>query len=265
MASMKEKAMFSWPIYGYSLAAIGLFALWGWLFSLARKNVTHVDSMWSLFFVIATFSSCMLMRQPTTRMLLVLALVTIWALRLFIYLTWRNWGPHEDSRYVQIRENNQPHFWLKSLYLVFGLQAILAWLISVSLFGAVTSHAAINSLDYLGIALFVFGFVWESVADWQLSRFKANPINKGKVLNSGLWRYSRHPNYFGECCVWWAFYLFALAGGAWWAIISPILMTLLLLKVSGVSLLESTIVERRPAYADYIKNTNAFFPSLPKG
>jgi steroid 5-alpha reductase family enzyme len=94
----------------------------------------------------------------------------------------------------------------------------------------------------------------------QLSNFKAKPNNAGMVLNTGLWRYSRHPNYFGECCVWWAFYSFALAGGAWWAIISPILMTLLLLKISGVSLLESTIVDRRPAYAEYIRTTNAFFP-----
>ena len=113
--------------------------------------------------------------------------------------------------------------------------------------------------------MFLVGFYWESVADWQLSTFKANPNNKGKVLNTGLWRYSRHPNYFGECCVWWGFYLIALASGAWWAIISPILMTLLLLKVSGISLLESTIAERRPAYVDYINKTNAFVPGNPKG
>jgi steroid 5-alpha reductase family enzyme len=95
-------------------------------------------------------------------------------------------------------------------------------------------------------------------------RFKAHPSNKGKVLDTGLWRYSRHPNYFGEFCIWWGFYLIALAAGAWWAFFSPILMTLLLLKVSGVSLLESTITERRPAYVDYIKNTNAFLPWLRK-
>jgi steroid 5-alpha reductase family enzyme len=259
--------MFSWSIYCYSLATIGLFALLGWLLSLARKNVTHVDSMWSLFFVIAAFTTALfvLFVYPApARLILVLACVSIWALRLFIYLTWRNWGPHEDSRYVQIRKNNQPHFWLKSLYLIFGLQAVLAWLISVSLHAAIANTAPLNAIDYIGFALFIFGFVWESIADWQLARFKANPINKGKVLNSGLWRYSRHPNYFGECCVWWAFYLFALAGGAWWALISPILMTLLLLKISGVSLLESTIIKRRPAYADYIKNTNAFVPGFPK-
>jgi steroid 5-alpha reductase family enzyme len=262
----------NWPIYLYSLATISLFAFAGWLLSLLRKNVTHVDSMWSLFFVIAAFTTATFVlfvypapeRLIPARLILVLACVTIWALRLFVYLTWRNWGSHEDSRYVQIRSNNEPHFWLKSIYIIFGLQAVLAWVISASLYGAITAIAPLNWLDYAGLVLFIVGFVWETLADLQLSRFKANINNKGKVLNTGVWRYSRHPNYFGECCVWWAFYLFALAGGAWWAIISPLLMTLLLLKVSGVSLLESTIVERRPAYADYIRSTNAFFPWAPK-
>jgi steroid 5-alpha reductase family enzyme len=255
----------SWTIYLYSLYAIGLFSLLGWMFSLIRNNVTHVDSMWSLFFVLAGATTATFIDDYSTRSALTLGIVTIWALRLFIYLTWRNWGSHEDSRYVQIRNNNQPHFWLKSIYIIFGLQALLAWIISIPLFGAIASAAPINFLDYIGAALFLFGFVWESTADWQLSAFKAKPNNAGNVLNTGLWRYSRHPNYFGEFCVWLGFYFIALAGGAWWAIISPILMTLLLLKVSGVSLLESTIVERRPAYVDYIKNTNSFIPGFRKG
>jgi steroid 5-alpha reductase family enzyme len=255
--------MLSWPIYLYSLATIGIFAFAGWLLSLVRKNVTHVDSMWSLFFVVAALTTAtfvLFAQAAQIRSLVVLTCVCIWAIRLCLYLTWRNWGPHEDSRYVEIRKNNQPHFWFKSLYIVFGLQALLAWVISVSLHAAITATSPLNWLDYAGLVLFIFGFGWETLADLQLSRFKANPSNKGKVLDTGLWLYSRHPNYFGECCVWWAFYLFALAGGAWWAIISPILMTLLLLKVSGVSLLESTIVERRPAYVEYIRSTNAFFP-----
>ena len=254
--------MSSWSIYLLSLYAIGLFALLGWLFSLVRNNVTHVDSMWSLFFALAAYTTAMLMTELSSRALLILALVTIWALRLCVYLTWRNWGSHEDHRYAEIRQNNQPYFWFKSIYIVFGLQAVLAGIISTSLFGAVSSSTKINWLDYIGTAIVFFGFIWETVADWQLSQFKAKASNKGKVLATGLWRYSRHPNYFGECCVWWGFYLFALAGGAWWAIISPILMTLLLLKVSGVSLLESTIIDRRPAYADYIKKTNAFIPNF---
>ncbi len=256
--------VFDWSVYVLSLYAIGIFALLGWLLSLARNNVTHVDSMWSLFFALATYTTAILMTELSPRALLIITLVTIWALRLCVYLTWRNWGSHEDHRYVEIRQNNQPYFWLKSIYIVFGLQAVLAGIISVSLFGGVSSSSEINWLDYIGVATFIFGFIWETVADWQLSQFKAKVNNKGKVLATGLWRYSRHPNYFGECCVWWGFYLFALAGGTWWAIISPILMTLLLLKVSGVSLLESTIVDRRPAYADYIKKTNAFIPNFLK-
>ncbi len=259
--------MLSWTLYFYSLVTIAVFAFAGWLFSLMRKNVTHVDSMWSLFFVIAAFTTAavvLFFEAAPPRLILVLACLSVWALRLCVYLTWRNWGSHEDSRYVQIRNNNQPYFWLKSLYIIFGMQAVLAWIISASLYGAITAITPLNGLDYVGLVLFIFGFVWESLADLQLSRFKANPNNKGKVLNTGVWRYSRHPNYFGECCVWWGFYLFALAGGAWWAIISPLLMTILLLKVSGVSLLESTIIERRPAYADYIRSTNAFIPGVPK-
>lgn len=256
--------VFDWSVYVLSLYAIGIFALLGWLLSLARNNVTHVDSMWSLFFALATYTTAILMTELSPRALLIITLVTIWALRLCVYLTWRNWGSHEDHRYVEIRQNNQPYFWLKSIYIVFGLQAVLAGIISISLFGGVSSSSEINWLDYIGVATFIFGFIWETVADWQLSQFKAKVNNKGKVLATGLWRYSRHPNYFGECCVWWGFYLFALAGGTWWAIISPILMTLLLLKVSGVSLLESTIVDRRPAYADYIKKTNAFIPNFLK-
>ncbi|MES2501108.1 MAG: DUF1295 domain-containing protein [Pseudomonadota bacterium] len=256
--------MFNWPIYFYSLVAIGLFALLGWMLSLIRDNVTHVDSMWSLFFVLASFTSALFVFDSSPRILLVLSLVSLWAIRLCAYLTWRNWGPHEDHRYVEIRRNNEPHFWLKSAYIIFGLQGVLAWIISLSLYGAIDSNTPMNALDYFGFVLFVFGFYWETLADWQLSHFKANPSNKGKVLDTGLWRYSRHPNYFGECCVWWGFYLIALAGGAWWAIISPILMTLLLLKVSGVSLLEKDIAERRPEYIAYIKSTNSFIPGLPK-
>jgi steroid 5-alpha reductase family enzyme len=116
----------------------------------------------------------------------------------------------------------------------------------------------------MGALVVIFGLYWESVADWQLSRFKANPENRDRVLDTGLWHYSRHPNYFGEFCVWWGFYFIALAGGAWWSIASPLLMSLLLFKVSGVALLEKTIVERRPHYQRYIKRTNAFFPWAPK-
>jgi steroid 5-alpha reductase family enzyme len=256
--------MIDWTQYFICLATISGFGLLGWVVSLLRNNVTHVDSMWSLFFVIAALTCYYLTKESNLRSQVVLVLVSIWAIRLFVYLTWRNWGPHEDHRYVQIRRNNEPHFWLKSIYIIFGLQAVLAWLISMSLFGAINSSAPINLLDYLGIFLVIFGFFWETIGDLQLTRFKSNPSNNGKVLNTGLWRFSRHPNYFGEFCIWWGLYAMSMAAGAWWTLISPILMTLLLLKVSGVTLLESTITERRPAYVDYIKNTNVFLPWIPK-
>ncbi|MFM9835524.1 MAG: DUF1295 domain-containing protein [Methylophilaceae bacterium] len=254
----------NWVIYTDCLLAISAFGLLGWFVNLARSNVTHVDSMWSLFFCLTAYTTALFSEGLSTRAAIVIALVTIWAARLCVYLTWRNWGPHEDLRYAEIRKNNEPYFWLKSIYIVFGLQALLAWVISISLYAAIDSNVPIKSLDYLAIILFVFGFIWEVMADKQLSKFKSNPQNKDKVLNTGVWRYSRHPNYFGECCIWWSFYLFSLATGAWWTIISPLLMTLLLLKVSGVSLLEKTIVSRRPAYAEYTRNTNAFIPGLPK-
>lgn len=255
--------MFNWWLYLYSFYAIGAFALLGWMLSLMTNKVSHVDSMWSLFFVLAGYSVALLNYESSPRILLVLGLLSLWGIRLSVHISWRNID-HEDPRYVTIRENNEPNFWLKSFYIVFGLQAVLAWIISLAIYGALDGNAPLNALDYLGLLLLLFGLYWEVLADWQLQQFKANPANAKQVLRTGLWRYSRHPNYFGECCVWWGFYLFALAAGAWWAIISPILMTFLLLKVSGVRLLESTITERRPAYLDYIRNTNAFVPGLPK-
>jgi len=253
-----------WQIYLTGLLSIGIFAFVGWCLSLVRNNVTHVDSMWSLFLALAAFSYAWQFNEFNPRSFLVLFLVSLWALRLCLYLSWRNWNPHEDHRYAAIRHNNQPHFWLKSLYIVFGLQAVLAWIVSMPLFGAITTDTILNGWDLIGALLFTLGFVWETLADWQLSLFKANPANQGKVLSSGLWRYSRHPNYFGECCVWWGFYLIAVAAGAWWTLAAPIVMTILLLKVSGVALLEKDIAERRPTYRDYIKSTNAFLPWLPK-
>ncbi|MGD9409967.1 MAG: DUF1295 domain-containing protein, partial [Thiohalocapsa sp.] len=140
----------------------------------------------------------------------------------------------------------------------------LAWIISLPLLGAVLGAAPLGWLDAIAVALWLLGFGFEAIGDQQLARFKTDPANRGKVLDTGLWRYTRHPNYFGEACIWWAFYLFALAAGAWWTIIGPILMTYLLLRVSGVALLEQDMRHRRPTYQDYIHRTNAFFPGPPK-
>jgi steroid 5-alpha reductase family enzyme len=256
--------MMNWYAYLNGLYIMLAFGFLGWIISLYRNNVTHVDSMWSLFFVLSGFTYASQTVELTARTVIVMTLLIIWAVRLFVYLTWRNWNPHEDHRYAEIRRNNSPGFAVKSIYIIFGLQAMLAWVISLPILGAISSDKPINTLDMLGVTVFTFGFIWETIADWQLIAFKRNPANKSKVLNTGVWRYSRHPNYFGECCVWWGFYLIALAAGAWWAIPSAVLMTFLLLKVSGVSLLEKDIAERRPEYVDYSKSTNAFIPGKLK-
>lgn len=246
-----------------AVLAIGVLA---WLVSVIRRNAGVADVAWGGFFLTANLVYACVLPQSGPRSAWLTLLVAAWALRLSGYIGWRNHGQPEDRRYQQIRARNQPHFELKSLYLVFGLQAALACVIAAPLFAALSSPRPHGWLDAAGAALWAFGWLYETVADWQLAAFKAGKRADahGDVMDRGLWRYSRHPNYFGECCVWWGFYLIALSAGGWWSVFSPLLMTVLLLKVSGVALLEKEIGERRPAYHDYIRRTNAFLPGWPR-
>lgn len=247
---------------GLAFSAALAFATW--LASLARRDASLVDRVWSLCIAGAgAVYFVLLPAQDVPRGLVVLLVAAAWALRLSLFISWRNWGQGEDRRYRRIRERNQPHFGFKSLYLVFGLQAVLAWVVSAPLLVAMYSGAVLGLLDLAGLALAVFGLVYESVADAQMARFNGDPGNDGKVMDRGLWRHTRHPNYFGECCVWWGLWLVAVGGAGWdaaWSAVSPLLMTVLLLRVSGVRLLEQDIADRRPAYRDYIARTNAFVP-----
>ncbi len=256
--------MFDWSAWLWALAALLLFAAVAWLVSLVKRDVSIVDSLWSVMFLLAVIVYAALCSDIGTRLSVVLALVLIWSLRLCIHITWRNWGEPEDARYQAIRRNNEPNFIFKSLYIVFGLQAVLAWLIATPLPVAVSGSSAIGPWDVTGVGLWLVGMFFQGVGDWQLARFKSDPRNRGKVMDRGLWRYTRHPNYFGEACVWWGFYLIAAGAGGWWTIFAPMLITLLLLKVSGVALLEKDIEERRPAYRQYRERTNAFIPGPPK-
>lgn len=253
-----------WAVAWAGLAAPMVIAVLTWAASLLRRDVSLVDRVWSLCIFSAGVVYAVMAGHGTSRMAWMLALAGAWALRLAAYITRRNWGHPEDARYQAIRQRNQPNFELKSLAIIFGLQAVLAWIVSAPLLAGVTSPSPFGALDIAGITLAAFGIVFEAVGDAQMSAFKANAANRGKVMDQGLWAYTRHPNYFGECCVWWGLWLMALSAGGGWSIISPLLMTFLLLKVSGVTLLEADMVKRRPAYADYIARTNAFVPGPRK-
>lgn len=246
---------------GAVLAA--MVALWG--ISLARRDASIADPFWGTGFVIVAWLAVALHRSPPPRVLLLTGLVTVWGLRLSLYLLSRNRSHGEDRRYAAMRSHHGPRFWWVSLFTVFLLQGALLWFIALPLQVAAVNRSPdpVGWLDAAGLLLWLIGFAFESVGDWQLARFRANPENAGRVLDRGLWRYTRHPNYFGDFCIWWGLYVIAAAGGAAWTIASPVVMSVLLMRVSGVSLLESTILDRRPEYAAYQKRTNAFFPGPP--
>ena len=198
------------------------------------------------------------------RGLLISVLTSLWGLRLAIYLAWRNVGKGEDHRYRELRERGGRHFPMVSLFTVFWLQGLIMWLVSFPIQTAPFSMAALGWIDAMGATVWIAGWLFESIGDVQLAHFKAHPGNAGKVMDRGLWRYTRHPNYFGDCLVWCGLYLIAASGGAWWTLFSPILMTTLLMRVSGVTLLERSLKTNRPGYQDYIARTSAFFPWPPR-
>jgi steroid 5-alpha reductase family enzyme len=237
-----------------------------WLVSLRTRDVGIVDPFWGTGFAVTAWLALALNGPAPPRIWLLAGLTTAWGVRLSLYLLYRNWGREEDRRYAKMREHHGPRFWWVSLFTVFLLQAGILWFVSLPVQVAAVnrSSSAFGWLDAAGGLLWGIGLFFETVGDWQMARFQADPDNRGKVMDRGLWRYSRHPNYFGDFCVWWGLYLFAASGGAFWTIVSPLLMSVLLLRVSGVSLLESTIAERRPNYADYQRRTSAFFPMPPK-
>jgi steroid 5-alpha reductase family enzyme len=247
------------------LGAGALLASVVWAASVPRRDVSIVDSAWGFLVLVPALVVAAVLPQDGPRAALVLGLAGAWALRLAGYIAWRHRGQPEDRRYQAIRRRNEPNFQWKSLYLVFGLQALLGWLVAAPLMAAVASPAPWHLLDALGLAVAAAGLLVEAVADAQMARFRADPGNRGRVMDQGLWRFSRHPNYFGECCLWWGLWLVAVAAGAWWTVLSPLLMTVLLLKVSGVPLLEQDLGRHRPGYAEYVRRTPAFVPWRLRG
>ena len=247
------------------LVILGLMIIL-WLVSLALKNSSIVDIFWGAGFVLSAWVYFALTPDGfMLRKLLITILSTIWGLRLSLYILWRNAGKGEDFRYQAWRKEAGAAWWWRSFFKVFLLQGILMWIISAPLLAAQFRSAPdrLTCLDFTGAALWLVGFYFEAVGDLQLARFKANPTNKGKIMDHGVWGLTRHPNYFGDAAQWWGYYLIAASAGGLWTIFSPVLMTLFLLRVSGVTLLEKTLTAR-PGYEEYIRTTSAFIPWFPK-
>ena len=258
-----------------SAALIAGLLLGVWLASLKLRDVSIIDMFWGTGFVLVAWLTWLLTAPPAgalsgdapSRWLLPL-LTTVWGLRLSGYLAWRMRGEPEDKRYAAMREKRGTAFRWQSLYLVFGLQGVVLWIVSLPLqAGIARAQPGWHWLHIAGALLWTVGFIFEAGGDWQLARFRARGPAAGKVLDRGLWRYTRHPNYFGDCCVWWGLTLVALAGqppSFWLLLASPLLMTVLLLWFSGVTLLEKSLQETRPGYAAYTRRTSAFFPWPPR-
>lgn len=246
---------------GITLAGFGLL----WVASLLRRDASLVDRWWGAAFVLlAVWYLRGAAEPPPPAGWLLTVLVAAWGLRLSLHLTRRNWGRGEDFRYRAMRERHGASFSLVSLATVFGLQGLLVWVIGMPLYAGIAAAGPDSWLAWPGLVVWLAGFGFEVIGDLQLAAHRRDPSRRGSVLRSGLWKYTRHPNYFGDALLWWGHWLVAASVGGAWTIFSPVIMTVLLRRVSGVTLLEQTLVESRPGYADYVATTSPFLPMPPR-
>lgn len=257
-----------WSVYAAAAVSIWVLMTLIWLISLKLKNTSIVDIIWGFGFVLVNWVVFFLTPDGfADRKWILNILVTLWGFRLATHIFLRNHGKPEDFRYAAWREQYGKKWWWYSYLQTFMLQGLLMFLISAPLIHtqATTTPSNIGLLEIAGIIIWVIGFFFETVGDLQLEKFKKNPANKGKLLNYGVWHYTRHPNYFGDSAQWWGFYLIA-AGSTlgFLTIFSPIIMTYFLIKVSGVAMLEKSMADRKPGYKEYMQKTNAFIPWFPK-
>lgn len=249
------------------LAVVIALGILLWLVSLALRDSSIVDIAWGPLLLAIGVAYYVTTAAPGSRAQLMVALVALWAVRLALHIGARNLGHGEDFRYAAWRQQNGARWWWFSYFKVFLLQGVIAWIVAMPLFYAITSDApaALGPLDWAGVLLFAAGFLFEAIGDEQLRRFKAAPANKGRVMNTGLWRYTRHPNYFGEAVLWWGLGLIGAATPLGWiGLVGPAIITFLLIRVSGVAMLEKTLKNTKPGYAEYIASTPAFFPRVPR-
>lgn len=254
-------------IFPLTLAASAGVMTLAWLVCLATGKASVADSFWGPGFAAVSWVVYSAGPGETFRNLLLALMVSLWGCRLCLYLTLRNWNRPEDGRYRAIRENMGRGFWWKSLFKIFLVQAVLVWVVSLAAQLAQMSSGPAHPgfFDLLGVFLWVAGFGFESVADHQMMMFKKDPGNRGKVLDRGLWAYSRHPNYFGETLMWWGIYCMALQTGYGPAgLISPVVITWLLIRVSGIRITETHTRQSRPEYAEYQRKVSPFIPWFRK-
>ncbi|HEU0317128.1 MAG TPA: DUF1295 domain-containing protein [Solirubrobacteraceae bacterium] len=247
-------------------AAAGLvFAVW--LLSLRLHDASIIDVFWGVGFVLIAWLCFALGHGSPGRRLALALMATLWGLRLTVHVGRRNHGQAEDFRYARLRERDGRRFWLTSLYRIYLVQAVLMWIVALPLAAGSSGGAGsdLGPLAGIGVAVWVVGLGFEAVGDLQLARFKAEPASGGQVMDRGLWRYTRHPNYFGDVVAWWGIGIVGLgAGGAWWALAGPAVNTLILARLTGKPLLEATIADRRPGYVDYVERTSGFVPRPPR-
>ena len=248
-------------------AAITALMTSTWTLSLVLRDASIVDIAWGLGFVVVAWLAFVLGDGPMARRALVATLTTIWGLRLAAHMLRVRLGQGEDFRYREMRARYGRRFPLVSLVSVYLRQGLGIWAVSLPVQAAATLPGAsgLTALDVAGLTVWLAGMAFEVGGDHQLARFRADPANRGKVMERGLWRYTRHPNYFGDFCVWWGLFLIALAAdGAWWAVAGPLTMTLILTKFFGVPLMERHLAETKPGYEEYARRTSAFFPCRPR-
>lgn len=248
-----------------AVAAVAVLMLLVWATSLVVEDVSIVDPAWGPAFVVVALVAALAGSGDRARRWLLVGMLGAWGLRLGLYLVRRKLAePGEDRRYARMRKQHS-NFALWSLGWIFGLQGLLVLIVSLPVQVAARRPDALSLWILPGLLVYAVGIVFEATGDEQLRRFKSDPANKGQVMDRGLWRYTRHPNYFGDACVWWGVWLVVLqAGGSWWTAIGPAVMTVLLVRVSGAALLEQDIGKRRPGYAEYIRRTSSFLPRPPR-
>ena len=252
-------------VFGAAIA-IACMMIAVWAISLVMRDASIVDIAWGSGFVLVAWVSYWLSDGNSTRSLLLTVLTTIWGLRLAFYLAKRNLGHGEDFRYQSMRRKHGDRFAIVSLYTVFGLQGLLMFIVSLPVqLGQVREEPGFGIIGVLGVLVWGVGIYFEAVGDAQLARFKRDPANKGLVMDQGLWRYTRHPNYFGDSCVWWGLGLIAAESSLGiFGLIGPVVMTFLLVKVSGAAMLDRAMLKRKPGYENYVATTSGFIPRPPR-